>query len=107
VELNIGLWGLGILVVVSLAFGIIAQVVLGRGSSAWLWLIGAIAWFIGGFIASEVVWGSATGQELQPIIDGLAFDESVLGGLLAGLAAILATWYVTRQSHLHGPTAAE
>lgn len=50
------------------------------------------SWFIGGFIASEVIWGTLTVDEIQPIIDGLAFNEALLGGLIGGLG----TWLVTR-----------
>ncbi len=105
-QVDLGLQGLGILVAVSLLFGVIAQVVLGRGTTRWMWLIGAMAWFVGGFIASEVVWASATEEELQPIIDGLAFDESLLGGIVVGLPVVLVTWYVARRrNRLHQPLA--
>ena len=102
-QVDLGLQGLGILVAVSLLFGVIAQVVLGRGTTRWMWLIGAMAWFVGGFIASEVVWGSATEQELQPVIDGLALDESLLGGLIVGLPVVLVTWFVARRNRQHRP----
>jgi len=39
---------------------------------------------LGGLIASEVVWATATEEELQPVIDGLALDESLLGGVIVG-----------------------
>jgi hypothetical protein len=95
VTLDIGLAGLGLLLVIALAFGLIAQFVLGAGTR-WMWLLGAAAWFIGGLVASEVVWGNATSDDLQPIIDGLAFDESLLGGLVAGIVAVVATRLVLR-----------
>lgn len=95
-QFDLGLEALGLLVVGSLIFGGIAQLVAGaRMHTRWLWLIGAIGWFVGGLIASEVVFGSATVDELQPIIDGLAFDESLLGGLIGGLAAVVLTSLVT------------
>ena len=102
-QVDLGLQGLGILVAVSLLFGVIAQVVFGRGTTRWMWLIGAVAWFVGGFIASEVVWGSATEQELQPVIDGLALDESLLGGLVVGVPVVLVTWFVARRNRQHRP----
>ena len=104
-QFDLGPQGLGILVVGSLIFGGIAQIVLGRGSTPWVWLIGAVAWFVGRLIASEVVWGPFTAEEIQPIIDGLAFDESLLGGLVVGVPVVLVAWYVTRRRHLHGPMA--
>ncbi len=93
-QFDLGLAGLGLLIVISLGFGIIAAVVVRTGTH-WLWLIAAIGWFIGGLIASEVIWGRATSVELQPIIDGLAFDESLLGGLIGGAATVVATRLVT------------
>jgi hypothetical protein len=102
-QFDLGLQGLGVLIVTSLAFGGIAQVVLGRGSTHWLWLIGAAAWFIGGLLASEVVWGSLTVEEIQPIVDGLALDESLLGGLVLGVPVVLVTWFLARRSRLHRP----
>ena len=105
-QIDLGLQGLGILIAVSLAFGVVAQLVLGRGTTRWMWLIGAAAWFIGGLVASEVIWGTATEDELQPIIDGLALDESLLGGLVVGVPVVLVTWYVARRNRLHGPMSA-
>jgi hypothetical protein len=90
---DMGPLGLGILVFISLAFGavvqLIASAVMGRSASGWLWLVGAIGWFIGGLVMSEIVFATATNDEIQPIIDGLALDESALGGLVVGLAAVL------------------
>jgi hypothetical protein len=107
VQFDLELQGLGILVAVSLVFGVIAQLALGRGTTRWMWLIGAVAWFVGGLLASEVVWGTATEEELQPIIGRLAFDESLLGGLVVGVPVVLVTWYVARRRHrLHQPAAA-
>ena len=101
-QFDLGFQGLGLLILISLVFGAIAQVVAGRrAGTRWLWLIAATGWLVGGLFASEVVWGGSTADELQPIIDGLAFDESLLGGLIGGLAAVVITLLVTggRQSH--------
>lgn len=104
-QFDLGLAGLGLLIVISLGFGVVAQL-LGRAGARWLWLIAAAGWFIGGLFASEVVWGAATDDELQPIIDGLAFDESLLGGLIAGAFVVLATRYLTGGSPFRRPTSA-
>jgi len=104
VQLDLGLAGLGLLIIIALGFGVIVQVIAWRAATHWLWLVGAAAWFIGGFVASEVVWGTATVEELQPIIDGLAFDESMLGGVVLGVPVVLVTWYVTRRSRARRPT---
>ena len=103
---DIGLRGLGILVGYSLVFGVVAQLVLWRAGMRWQWLIGALGFFIGGLLTSEVLFGTATIDQLQPIEDGLVFDEAMLGGLIVGLAAVLVTWYTTRRARIHGPMSA-
>ncbi len=101
-QFDLGVRGLVALISLSLIFGGLAQVVLGRGTTRWMWLIGTAAWFVGGLIASEVVWGTATEQELQPNVDGLSLDESLLGGLVVGVPVVLVTWYVARRrNRLH------
>jgi uncharacterized membrane protein YhhN len=104
VEFDLGLQAMAILVGLSLAFGIIAQVILG-GDTRWIWLIGAIGYFIGGLIASEVIFSWATVAELQPQIDGLSFDEALLGGFVVGVPVVLLVWWVSRRRHIHRPTA--
>ncbi len=78
-QFDLGLEGPALLVGISLAFGKIAQAIFRSSATRRLWLIGGTARFSGGLFASEVVWGSLTGEEIQPIVDGLARDESLLG----------------------------
>jgi hypothetical protein len=94
---DLGFQGLGLLIAMSLGFGAIAQLVVGRATTRWLWLIAAAAYFVGGLFISEVWFGWATAAELQPNIDGLSFDEVLLIGLIPGIATVLVTWYVTRR----------
>jgi len=104
---DIGLRGMGILIGYSLVFGVVAQLALWRATGTrWLWLIGATGWFIGGLFASEVLFATATIDQLQPIEDGLVFDEAMLGGFIVGLALVLTTWYVTRRSGSRQPSPA-
>lgn len=98
---DLGLQGLGLLMVMSLGFGAIAQFMVGRATTRWLWLIGATAYFVGGLFISEVWFGWATEEELQPNIDGLSFDEVLLIGLVPGILVVLVTWYVSRRNRLH------
>ena len=93
---DLGLQGLGILIGMSIGFGVIAQIVLWKWVPRWLGLVGAIGWFVGGLFLSEVMFATSTEQDIQPIIDGLAFDESMLGGLVVGSVAVLATWFGSR-----------
>jgi hypothetical protein len=90
--------GLAILVGFSFGFGAIAQLIVGNRATHWLWLTGAAGWFVGGIAASEVIVGTMTAAEIQPIVGGLAFDEALLGGLVGGVLAVVATWLVARAS---------
>lgn len=94
---DLGLVGLGLLVAMSLGFGLIAQLLGGRATTRWLWLIAAATYFVSGLFISEVWFGWATEEELQPNIDGLSFDEVLLIGLIPGVAAVLITRYVIRR----------
>jgi hypothetical protein len=98
---DLGLQGLGLLIAMSLGFGVIAQLVMGRVTTRWLWLIAAAGYFVGGLFISEVWFGWATQEELQPNIDGLSFDEVLLLGLVPGIVTVLVTRQVTRRTRRH------
>jgi len=102
-NLDIGLAGLGLLAVISLVFGVLAHLVV-RSGTGWMWLIASGGWFVGGLFASEVVWGALTEDEIQPIIDGLAFDESLLGGLILGVVVVLVTRWLAGPAREARPT---
>lgn len=95
---DLGLQGLGVLVAMSLGFGVIAQVFFGRTTTRWLWAIVSTAHFLGGLFISEVWFGWATEEDLQPNIDGLSFDEVLLIGLVPVVAAVLVSMYVAQRS---------
>ncbi|HEX2469091.1 MAG TPA: hypothetical protein VHK05_00755 [Candidatus Limnocylindrales bacterium] len=99
-QYDLGLTGLGILVIFSLAFGAVAQLV-GRSETPWLWVLGAAGWFVGGLYMSEVLFATATIDEIQPIVDGLAFDEALLGGLIGGVLVTLVARFFTGSSPFH------
>ncbi|MGH2640368.1 MAG: hypothetical protein ACRDGO_01575 [Actinomycetota bacterium] len=84
----------------SLCFGVIAQLIGGRVITRWLWLIGAAAYFLAGLFISEVWFGWATEKDLQPNIDGLSFDE-VLIGLVPGILAVLIARKVSQSRRSH------
>jgi hypothetical protein len=96
VEWDLGLRGLGLLLLMSGVFGVVVQVVAGRRTTRRLWAIAAAAYFVGGLFTSEVLFGWATEEELQPNIDGLSFDEVLLFGLLFGAAAVVLARILTR-----------
>ena len=98
---DLGPQGLALLIIPALAFGLVAQLIVWRSATHWMWLIGAVAWFVGGLFASEVLFGAETTEEnLQPLIDGLLWDEALLGGLLTGVAAVVITWFATRRHRI-------
>ena len=99
---DLGLQGGVLLVAMSLGFGVIAQLVGGRETTRWLWLIAAAGYFVGGLFISEVWFGWATQAELQPNIDGLSFDEVLLIGLVPGIVTVLVTRFVTRRIRHRG-----
>ena len=101
-EWDLGLRGLGLLLVMSLGFGVIAQLVMWRKvTTRRLWLIAAVTYFLSGVFISEVWFGWATEEDLQPNIDGLSFDEVLLIGLIPGVLVVFGTWYVTRRKRNH------
>ncbi len=106
---DLGLQGVGLLLGMSLGFGLLAAVVAGRKkrTTGWLWLIAAGTFFVAGLLTSEVWFGWATEEDLQPNVDGLSFDETLLFGLLAGIAAVVVTRLGSRHRHgspRRGPT---
>lgn len=105
-DYDLGLQGLALLIIPALAFGLVAQLVVWKSATHWMWLIGATAWFLGGLFASEVLFGAETTEEnLQPLVDGLLWDEALIGGLVTGVVAVVITWFATRR-HVMEPTPA-
>ena len=101
---DLGLQGIGMLVLMSLGFGLVAQLVAARRTNRWVGLIAAAVYFVSGLFISEVWFGWATEEDLQPNIDGLSFDEVLLIGLVPGIAAVLVTGYLTRRAARRGST---
>ncbi len=100
-RLDLALEGLALLYLFSTIFGGAAHVLFARSSTRWMWLVGSVAFFIGGFIISELFFGNSTVEDVQPFIGGLAVDEAALGGVLLGVPAVLVTWYLARSGRLH------
>lgn len=102
---DLGLQGLAVLAVMSLGFGLFTQLLFFSRPMWWMGLLATAAFFIGGLFISEVWFGWATGAELQPNIDGLSFDEVLLGYAI-GVPIVLVARYLTRRRGLHRPAAA-
>ncbi len=103
-EWDLGLRGVGLLMLMSLGIGVVAQLVAGRKTSRWLWLITTTVCFVAGLLTSEVWFGWATEEDLQPNIDGLSFDEVLLVVVLSAVVTILVARFVARRTghHPHG-----
>jgi hypothetical protein len=102
---DLGIQGIGLLLVMSLGFGLVAHLALAGRTTNWMGVIASAAFFVVGLISSEVWFGWATVEELQPNIDGLSFDEALMAGLVAGILAVVGTWLLTRRGRrVEGPT---
>jgi hypothetical protein len=96
VQWDLGLQGIALLAVMAVAFGIFAQLVL--WGVRWVWLIGSAAFFVVGAFISEVMFGWATQEELQPNYDGLSFDEVLIGYLLGIVVVLVARFTIGRSA---------
>ncbi len=92
---DIGVRGLAVLGAYSVGFGVVAQILMWRSTTHWLWLIAAGTFFVTGLLISEWWFGSATGRTLQPNIDGLSRDEALLA-LVPATAVVCAAWFFGR-----------
>lgn len=94
---DLGLAGIALLGAMSLGFGLATQVVGGRAATRWLWLNAWAIYFVGGLFTSEVWFGWADEEELQPNIDGLSFDEVLLFMFLSGALVTFGSRYLARR----------
>ncbi|GAA4400896.1 hypothetical protein GCM10023168_10050 [Fodinibacter luteus] len=97
---DLGIDGLLYLAAMSLAFGVLAALLVGKGAAYRLWA-GAItttACFGIGLFVSEVLFGWATEEELQPNIDGLSRDEALLSSVVTTVIVVLVMRYLGRRS---------
>ena len=96
---DLGLQGLVVLAAMSLGFGVLAGLVVGKGVGYRLLAtaITAIACFAVGLFTSEVLFGWATEEELQPNVDGLSRDEVLLSSVLTAAVVVLVIRYLGRR----------
>lgn len=102
-EWDLGMQGIGLLLAMSIAFGVIAQFLMWRVTTHWLWIIATAGYFASGIFVSEIWFGWATEEDLQPNIDGLSFDEVLLLAPLGGILVVLAAWLVERRMRARTP----
>ena len=97
---DLGLQGLAVLGAMSLGFGVFAGLVVGKDAAYRLaaTAITTVACFGVGLVISEVLFGWATEEQLQPNIDGLSRDEVLLSSLLTTAVVVLVMRYVARRA---------
>ena len=108
---DLGLQGLVVLAGISLGFGVIAGLIVGKGVAYRLvaTAITTLACFGVGLVTSEVLFGWATGEELQPNVDGLSRDEVLLSSVLTTAVVVLVMRYLAHrpgEEEPHGDRAA-
>jgi hypothetical protein len=96
-EWDLGIRGVGLLLLMSAGFGVAVQLVTWRAAPHWLWLLATTAYFVVGIFVSEIWFGWATEEDLQPNIDGLSFDEVMLIGTLMAVLVMFVAWLVKRR----------
>jgi hypothetical protein len=96
---DLGIQGLALLAVMSLAFGVFTQLVFWGRGVGWIGLVAAAVSFVAGLFISVVWFGWATAEELQPNIDGLSFDEVLIGYLIGGVVVLVARYLTRGRTH--------
>ena len=102
---DLGLQGLAVLAAMSLGFGVAAGLLVGRDLAYRMWALGitTVACFGFGILTSEVLFGWATEEDLQPNIDGLSSDEVLLSSLLVTVVVVLVMRYAARRRSVRDP----
>jgi uncharacterized membrane protein YeaQ/YmgE (transglycosylase-associated protein family) len=98
----LGIVGWIVLIVGSLVFGVIAQLV-GETRTGFEWLGDAIGFSVGALVASEFI---VAFQTFEPVWDGLALAPALIGGLVLGIVVEVATRYLTGGTYSTRPMAA-
>jgi hypothetical protein len=99
-EWDLGPQGLALLGAMSLGFGTFVGLVTGRGVARRLLAgaVTAVSCFGVGLLTSEVLFGWATEEELQPNIDGLSRDEVLLSSVLTTVVVLLVLRFLARRT---------
>jgi hypothetical protein len=97
---DLGLQGLAVLGAMSLGFGVVAGLLVGKDVAyrVLATAITTLACFGVGLLTSEVLFGWATEEELQPNIDGLSRDEVLLSSVLTTALVVLVMRYLAHRT---------
>ena len=98
-EWDLGAQGILVLAGMSVAFGLVAMLLLWDRTAHWVTAtVASLLSFVGGLLVSEVWFGWATEEELQPNIDGLSFDEVLIAYLLGGVVVLIVRFLIGRRT---------
>jgi hypothetical protein len=92
---SMGVWALTALILASLAYGVVVQLI-GGASFGYEWLLTAITAGIGAFAVSEFVVGF---RNWEPVFDGLAIVPALVSGLIVGGVVAVAARFLTSGHH--------
>jgi uncharacterized membrane protein YeaQ/YmgE (transglycosylase-associated protein family) len=97
--LTLGFWGWIAAIAGALIFGILATSI-GETRSGYEWFVDSVAALVGAIVASEfiVAW-----QSFGPMFDGLAIVPALVGGLVLGIVAEVATRLATGGHYAPAP----
>jgi hypothetical protein len=97
---DLGLQGVAVAAVLALGFGVLAGLLAGRDlvhRMRWA-AVTVVACFAVGLFTSEVWFGWATEEDLQPNYDGLSFDEALLSGVVTTALVVLVARRLARRA---------
>jgi len=99
-EWDLGSQGLALLGAMSLGFGMFVGLVMGRGVAQRVLAgaVTAVSCFGVGLLTSEVMFGWATEEDLQPNVDGLSRDEVLLSSVLTTVVVMLVMRLLARRT---------
>lgn len=100
--ISLGLGGAILLIAGALVLGVVAQFVR-ETRTGYEWLVDAIAFGVGALVASEFI---VAFQDTEPVWDGLALVNALIGGLVVGLIVEVATRYLTGGTYSGHPLSA-
>lgn len=100
---DLGAQGVGLLLAMAVGFGVVARILARTTLAHGRWLVAVLAYLVSGLFVSEVWFGWATEEDLQPNVDGLSFDEVLLLGTLMSVGVVLLMrWTRSARSARHG-----
>lgn len=100
---DVGLLGLTLLGALSVGYGVLAGLLVSRGVAhrTVAAAVTTVACFGVGLLTSEVLFGWATEEDLQPNVDGLSRDEVLLSSAITTAVVVLVMRYLVHHEGAH------